>query len=130
MKLRVHTNWVVTGDMRVEGGERAMAELLETRHRPTAVLTSNDLMAIGALQAALHAGVRIPADISIVGFDDLPIASMVVPPLTTILLPRRQIAAEAFTSLLQATRDGTRVECNLVHPRLVIRKSTGPSHGR
>jgi LacI family transcriptional regulator len=130
MKLRVHTNWVVTGDMRVEGGERAMAELLETRHRPSAVLTSNDLMAIGALQAALHAGVRIPADISIVGFDDLPIASMVVPPLTTILLPRRQIAAEAFTSLLRATRDGTRVECNLVHPRLVIRKSTGPAHTR
>jgi DNA-binding LacI/PurR family transcriptional regulator len=126
LKLRVRKEWVVTGDLRIEGGERAMAELLKSVPRPTAVLTSNDLMAIGALQGALHAEVRIPADVSLVGFDDLPIASMVVPQLTTIQLPRRQIAAEAFTSLLQATRDGTRAECDLVHPRLVVRKSTGP----
>jgi LacI family transcriptional regulator len=127
-KLAVHKDWVVTGDMRVEGGERAMQQLLELRSRPTAVLTTNDLMAIGALQALVHAGVRVPADMSIIGFDDLPIASMVVPQLTTIQLPRREIAARAFTSLLQATRDGAKTECDIVHPRLVIRKSTGPAH--
>lgn len=129
-KLRVHKDWVITGDMRVEGGEQAMHRLLELPVRPTAVLTTNDLMAIGALQATFHAGVRVPTDISIVGFDDLPIASMVVPQLTTIQLPRREIAARAFASLLQATRDGAKTECDVVHPRLVIRKSTGQASRR
>jgi LacI family transcriptional regulator len=68
----------------------------------------------------------VPADVLIIGFDDLPIASMVVPQLTTIQLPRREIAARAFASLLQATRDSAKTECDVVHPRLVIRKSTAP----
>lgn len=125
-KLCVRSEWVVTGDLRVPGGNQAMQELLSRSPRPTAVLTSNDLMAVGALQAVTHSGLRVPQDISIVGFDDLPIASMVMPQLTTIRLPRREIAARAFTSLLQATRDGTRTECEIVHPSLVIRNSTGP----
>jgi DNA-binding LacI/PurR family transcriptional regulator len=129
-KMQVRQEWVVTGDLRVEGGERAMHELMAMRQRPSAVLTSNDLMAVGALQAASHAGLRVPADVSIVGFDDLPIASMVWPQLTTIQLPRREIAMRAFTSLLQATRDGTRTECEVVHPRLVVRNSTGRQSSR
>ena len=124
-KLRVRLQWVVTGDLRVQGGERAMQELMSMSPRPSAVLTSNDLMAVGALQAALHAGLRVPADVSIIGFDDLPIASMVMPQLTTIQLARREIAAQAFTSLLLATRDDIRTECEVVHPHLVVRKSTG-----
>jgi DNA-binding LacI/PurR family transcriptional regulator len=112
--------------MRVEGGERAMQKLMSLSPRPSAVITSNDLMAVGALQAALHAGLRIPADVSIIGFDDVPIASMVVPQLTAIHLPRREIAARAFSSLLQATRIGTVAKSEVVHPRLIVRKSTGP----
>ena len=99
-KLPVHKEWVATGDMRLEGGERAMQQLMSLSLRPSAVLTSNDLMAVGALQAAFHAGFGVPADVSIIGFDDLPIASMVVPQLTSIQLPRREIAAHAFSSLL------------------------------
>ncbi|HEV2464430.1 MAG TPA: substrate-binding domain-containing protein [Acidobacteriaceae bacterium] len=60
-----------------------------------------------------------------VGFDDLPISSMVMPPLTTIQLPRREIATHAFELLLQAIRGERRVPCAAVYPRLVIRKSTG-----
>lgn len=123
--LRVRPEWVVIGDMRVEGGERVMHELMSMPARPSAVLTSNDLMAIGALKAALDAGLKVPADVSIIGFDDLPISSMVMPQLTTIQLPRRDIAARAFNSLLQATRDGVMPDCDIVHPRLVVRKSTG-----
>ena len=126
LKLLVRKEWIVAGDMRVEGGERAMQELISLAARPTAVLTSNDLMAVGALQAASTAGLSIPDDISIVGFDDLPIASMVVPPLTSIQLPRREIADHAFSSLLQATRDGIRTECKVVHTKVVVRRSTGP----
>ena len=124
LKLPVRSEWVVRGDMRVEGGERAMTELMSLAERPTAVLTSNDLMAVGALQAASHAGLSVPDDVSIVGFDDLPIASMVMPPLTTIQLPRREIAAYAFASLLQATKDGVVGATEMVHPRLIVRKST------
>jgi DNA-binding LacI/PurR family transcriptional regulator len=127
LKLPVRREWIVIGDMRVEGGERGMRALLGLAKRPTAVLLSNDLMAIGALKAASEAGLRVPDDISIIGFDDLPIASMVVPPLTTIQLPRREIAAHAFESLSQALRDETMTESELVHPRLIVRKSTGPA---
>jgi LacI family transcriptional regulator len=126
LKLPVRKEWVIAGDMRMESGERGMRELMSLARRPTAVLTSNDLMAVGALQAASHAGLRIPEDVSIIGFDDLPIACMVVPQLTTIQLPRREIASHAFSSLLQATRDGIVAECELVHPKLIVRKSTGP----
>jgi LacI family transcriptional regulator len=113
--------------MRLEGGERAMQKLMSLSPRPSAVITSNDLMAVGALQAALHAGLGVPADVSIIGFDDVPIASMVVPQLTSIQLPRREIAARAFSSLLLATRDGTVAESEVVHPRLIVRNSTGPA---
>lgn len=125
LKLPVRKSWVVAGDMRVEGGEHAMRSLLSQAKRPTAVLTSNDLMALGAFQAASFAGLRVPQDISIIGFDDLPIASMVMPQLTTIRLPRREIAAHAFSSLVQATRDGVKTECDVVHTRLIARQSTG-----
>lgn len=125
LKLLVRKDWVVTGNMRVDGGEYAMRELLSRETCPTAVLSTNDLMALGALQAVSHAGLRVPQDISIIGFDDLPIASMVVPQLTTIELPRREIAARAFSSLVQATRDGIVTGCDVVRTRLVVRGSTG-----
>jgi len=128
LKLSVRKDWIVAGNMRVEGGEKGMEELLSRETYPTAVLATNDLMALGALQAASRAGLRVPQDISIVGFDDLPIASMVVPQLTTIQLPRREIAARAFLSLVQATRDdAAMVACEVVHTKLVVRGSTGPA---
>lgn len=128
LELKVHPEWIVAGDMSVQGGEDAMKALLALRRRPTAVLATNDLMAVGALQAALHAGVRIPKEISLIGFDDLPVASMMVPPLTSIRVARREIAASAFGSLLQAIRGQGRKPCPAVLPTLVVRQSTGPAH--
>lgn len=130
LALPVRQEWLVTGDMRVEGGKHAMQELLAQPIQPTAVLTSNDLMAVGALQAALEAGLNIPGDISIIGFDDVPISSMVVPHLTTIRLPRREIAAHAFSSLLHATRGEKARNCQTVHPHLVVRNSCGPARAQ
>jgi LacI family transcriptional regulator len=127
LKLPVRKDWVVAGNMRMEGGEYAMQELMSRGTCPTAVLATNDLMALGALQAASRRGLRVPQDISIIGFDDLPIASMVVPQLTTIQLPRREIAMRAFSSLVQAMHDeDVRTECEIVHTKLVVRGSTGP----
>lgn len=127
LKLPIRPGRVVLGDMRMEGGAKALKEMLSNGSGPTAVLTANDLMAVGALHEAISAGIRVPKDISIVGFDDLPVSSMILPQLTTIKLPRREVAARAFESLLQMVRGEKRVPCAAVYPRLVIRNSTGPA---
>ena len=84
------------GDHRIEGGAMAMRSLLKLPQRPTAVITSNDLTAIGALGAILHAGLRVPEDISLIGFDDISFAHLTQPPLTTVILSRTQLAVTAF----------------------------------
>jgi LacI family transcriptional regulator len=127
LKLRVRPEWIIIGDMRVEGGANAMRDLLACKRRPTAVLATNDLMAVGALHAAIDAGLTVPKDVSLVGFDDLPVASMVMPPLTTIRLAPREIAAHAFEALLQGIKGGKQTSCATVYPKLVLRKSTGPA---
>jgi DNA-binding LacI/PurR family transcriptional regulator len=128
--VHVRNEWIAIGDMRVEGGRKAMDALLARCPRPTAVVASNDLMAVGALQAA-HAGrIHVPRDLSIIGFDDIPISGMVHPPLSTIQHPRREVAARAFGCLLQ-TLKGQKVETETpLQPHLVIRSSTAPPAGR
>ena len=120
----------ILGDMRVEGGRTAMESLLQRKPRPTAVVAANDLMAIGAMQAAMAAGLHVPEEISIIGFDDLPLATIMHPQLTTIHLSRHEIAGEAFEQLLQMHRKepghAQRPE-RKVHPRLIVRESTGPA---
>ena len=108
----------------------AMEKLLSCDSGPTAVLVSNDLMAVGALQAAHAANVRVPRELSIVGFDDLPIASMVHPPLSTICLSRSDLAARAFGYLHQALQGGKVVADASVQPHLVVRGSTAPPSAR
>jgi DNA-binding LacI/PurR family transcriptional regulator len=128
--LHVRPEWIAIGTMRVEGGRMAMETLLSTSPRPTAVITSNDLMAVGALQAAHAAHIRVPRDLSIIGFDDIPIACMVHPPLSTIRLPRSEVAARAFASLQRTLQGGENVPFEPVQPHLVIRNSTAPPAGR
>ena len=128
--LRLHKEWIAVGDLRVQGGYAAMGTLLAANPRPTAVVTTNDLMAVGALQAAQAAGVRVPEELSIVGFDDLPIAAMMHPPLTTIHLSRKDIAAQAFAALVHLSRksEGEPFTPAKVRPQLVVRGSTGALH--
>jgi DNA-binding LacI/PurR family transcriptional regulator len=128
--LHVRTEWIATGDMRVEGGRTAMEKLLACNPRPTAVLASNDLMAVGALQAAQAAHLSVPKNLSIIGFDDIPIAAMVHPPLSTIRHPRREVAARAFACLQMALK-GAKADQNLpLQPHLVLRNSTAPPLGQ
>jgi len=97
----------------------------------TAVFAANDDMAIGALRAFREAGRRVPGDISIVGFDDIPVAAFVDPPLTTVYVPLEEIAAAALAVLLRAIDDPELTD--LVGPdltsRLIVRRSTGPAPG-
>jgi DNA-binding LacI/PurR family transcriptional regulator len=92
---------------------------------PTAVLASNDLTAIGIMGAIYAAGLRVPNDISVVGFDDIALSSFMSPPLTTIRLSRAEIAAFAFNALYTASQRGeSKGLTHTIRAELVIRQST------
>jgi DNA-binding LacI/PurR family transcriptional regulator len=127
---------VAEGDHTIDGGLEAMTRLLESKNPPTAVLTSNDLTAIGAMRAVRRKGWIVPRDISVVGFDDIHFAEFVEPPLTTIALSRRELAEKAIHALLQHL-DPLRAKNTphgaeyTVRSALVVRQSTAePSKQR
>ena len=127
--LKAHKEWVISGDLNVDGGREAATALLTLQHRPTAIVTTNDLMAVGVLQAAHQLEIAVPQELSVVGFDDLPVAAMVNPPLTTISVSRHDIAANAFAFLLNATPRATGkvlAGSQVISPRLLVRGSTAP----
>ncbi|MBN1171613.1 MAG: substrate-binding domain-containing protein, partial [Micromonosporaceae bacterium] len=109
----------------VDGGRAQARALLALPDRPTAILTANDLQALGVYEEARLAGLRIPEDISVVGFDDLPFAEWIGPPLTTVRQPLRQMGAVAAEMLL-AQSAGQRPEQDRVElpTTLVVRGST------
>ena len=119
--------WERTGDFTESGGYRAAAEILALDPRPTAIFAANDSMAIGALSALREAGVRVPEDVAVVGFDDIPIARYMSPPLTTVHVAINELGERATRMLLQAV-DGKNqhVKCQETLPTtLVIRRSCG-----
>ena len=127
--LRPAKDLVEEGNHRMDGGHNAMKRLLRKAAgaRPTAVLTSNDMSAIGAMGAILEHGLKVPDDISVIGFDDIAMSEYTQPPLTTVRLPRGQIAKLAFRAL-HGTRNAATVKGAeyRIEPELVPRKSTGP----
>lgn len=118
-----------SGDFTVDGGAAAMAALLSLQHPPTAVFVESDEMAIGALQAVRRMGLRVPADLSIVGFDDHEMAAVL--DLTTVAQPVRQQGAMAAQLLIDALAgDVPRRPASLVVPTsLIVRGTTGPAAG-
>lgn len=117
---------VEQGNHQVMGGHEAMARLLDAKQRPTAVLCSNDMTAIGALGAIHERGLSVPGGISIAGFDDIAISAFTHPALTTVRLSREEIARLAFRALY-ASRDGAPGAEFTVKPTLIVRRSTGPA---
>ena len=109
------------------GGRLAFDGLLEQKNRPTAVLCTNDITAIGAIQRAFELGVSIPGEVSIVGYDDIPMASMATVPLTTVAVPLDQLAELAFERLSARAEGYAGGPIHLtIEPRLVERASTAP----
>jgi len=104
----------VFGDFTMASGEAAMRVLLARTPRPTAVFCANDEMAIGAMKAAREAGLRVPADLSFVGFDDISFAAFTDPPLTTIRQPRRELGRAAVAALLDGGRALHRMDFEFV----------------
>jgi DNA-binding LacI/PurR family transcriptional regulator len=113
------------GNHQVDGGHDAMARLLSGKRHPTAVLSSNDMTAIGALGAIHECGLRVPEDISIVGFDDIALSAFTQPALTTVRLSREEIARLAFRALYRQRQDRREGGEFIVRPTLVVRSSTG-----
>lgn len=126
--LSSREGWIVEGNYKIDGGSAAMDRILAQDEIPTAVVTANDLTAIGALRTVHQRGLRIPDDISITGIDDIAMADIVYPPLTTLRISRKEYARVLFEALATGNDDLTRVGRQYMLPTsLVVRSSTGPA---
>ena len=125
-KVNYNENLVASGDFSMASGYHAMREILSRRQRPTALFAGNDTIAVGAISALREAGLSVPDDVAVVGFDDLPIAAYTFPKLTTVTTQagvQGEKAALAAIALLQGERVGKR-DCNL-SLELIVRESCG-----
>ena len=125
---------ILPGTGRAGGGERALPALVAPADRPTAVFCYNDMTAIGLLRAARREGVSIPRDLAVVGFDDIPLASYVVPSLSTITQPKRELGQRATEMVLDLLLGGGQAKGTLsnvtMQGMLTIRESSGTSRAR
>jgi LacI family transcriptional regulator len=130
--LPLHEKWIVECDHTLKGGVVGFEQIMKLKSRPTALICSNDMTAIGVLRAAYMAKLRVPEDLSVIGLDDIDFAEFTLPPLTTIRLSRQELSKAAFDALrLQAEHAaangaGTPIQRDfLVSTSLVVRGSTG-----
>jgi LacI family transcriptional regulator len=127
--LPIHKNQIVECDHTLKGGVAGFAQLQALQARPTAILCSNDMTAIGVLRAAYMDGLRVPQDVSVIGLDDIDFAEFTLPPLSTIRLSRIDLARAAFEALRQQAEDPANPKMQrefLVSTNLVVRGSTAP----
>lgn len=128
--IGVDTALVRTADFTSEGGHAATQSLLQLAKRPTAVVAGNDLMAVGAICAAAQHGLRIPEDLSVIGFDDIALANHTNPPLTTIAQPKHETGHLAADLLLTRISDPEReLQKRVLQPFLRLRASCS-RHGK
>jgi LacI family transcriptional regulator len=126
-RLDVVADWEVSGAYTFASGYEAGKALLALPDRPTAIFASNDDMAAGVINAAYEAGVKVPEQLSVAGFDDSNIAAVVWPRLTTIHQPIRDMAREATGALLALIEHEETVPHQMMPFRLIVRGSTGPA---
>ena len=125
--LSVNPRYLIEGNHTMEGGMAALQKIVELRNRPTAVMCSNDMTAIGVMRQSYEEGIRIPRDLSLIGFDDIRLAQFTIPPLTTVKMSQTEIAQLAFNALLAEVQrktpspNGTEY---VLQTSLVLRDST------
>jgi LacI family transcriptional regulator, galactose operon repressor len=123
--IEVDSAYITVGTFTEDGGYRAARLLLEVEPRPTAIFAANDLTAVGAINAIVERGLRVPDDVSVVGFDDVRLAAYTAPPLTTVKQPADRIARLATELLIGLIRGGEADQLrHLLPPSLVVRGST------
>jgi len=127
--LHLRPELIAEGAYTFESGVSCGTLLLSRGERPTAIFCANDEMAAGLLQSARRAGIQVPGDLSVVGFDDFQIATQVWPTLTTVHSPIRGIGLLAAQRLLAGAHEGEAPVADIesLLPKLVIRESTGPA---
>jgi LacI family transcriptional regulator len=125
--LSLQKKWVIECDHTLKGGVAGFSQLQKLASLPTAIVCSNDMIAIGVLRAAYMEGLRVPQDLSVVGLDDIAFAEFTLPPLTTIRLSRVELARAAFEALRLRAENPANLKTPrefLVSTSLVIRGST------
>jgi len=125
--IPVDEQLIVEGDGTMSGGQWAAQQLLALPRFPTAIFCFNDLMAIGALCVLNQADIRVPADCSVIGFDDLELATYCCPPLTTVRQPRDQLGQRAMHMLQELIQGRSEVQAEILPAELVVRETTGPA---
>ena len=126
--LPIDTDLIVECGPTIEDGYQASLKLLGLASRPTVIISVNDLLAIGALRAAVDSGLQVPKDISFVSYDDISMANYLVPRLTTVTKDALTLGRKAFEILLARIQDPN-LPRQLIHgpARFIIRESTGPA---
>ena len=119
----VENNLIREGDFTPRSGFLSAGELIQ-RERPTAIFTASDQMAFGAVRAAKESGLRVPDDLSVVGFDNIPFSSYFNPPLTTVEIPKYPIGAAAMEMLVNLISHKSAEKSRWFHTQLLIRDST------
>lgn len=122
--LELEESLTVEAGYTFESGVRAANKLLSLAKRPTAIFAGNDEMAIGIYTSARKLGLSIPDDLSIIGFDDTPMASRIAPALTTVRLPIRDMGAEAAVALMRLIKGVEDIETKSFLPEIIVREST------
>ena len=119
---------IVEGDFTQAAGHRAATQLMALVQRPDAVFAANDMMALGAMLAFQEAGVRCPEDVAVIGFDDVPLAALVRPTLTTLRVNIAEMGRRGVERLIGLVQAGANADpdtaCEIVRPALVVRQST------
>ncbi len=125
--ITMNPTYTTFGDFTFESGVKAVRQLMSLPDAPTAIFCHNDIMAIGAIQEAKRLGLRIPRDLSVVGFDDIQFSQYCDPPLTTISQPRYEIGRQAMLMMLELLRGhDVQAGSRLLETQLVIRESAAP----
>ncbi|HDZ9463079.1 TPA: substrate-binding domain-containing protein [Vibrio cholerae] len=122
--IAINPDWIVESDFECEGGYQAFEKLYERGKLPSALFVSNDMMAMGVIQAASQRGLRVPDDLSLIGYDDVHIAKFMTPALTTIHQPKYRLGKAAVDTLLYRLENpDTTAQVVQLEPTLVVRNS-------
>ncbi|EGR1123436.1 LacI family DNA-binding transcriptional regulator [Vibrio cholerae] len=122
--IAINPDWIVESDFECEGGYQAFKKLYQRGKLPSALFVSNDMMAMGVIQAASQRGFRVPDDLSLIGYDDVHIAKFMTPALTTIHQPKYRLGKAAIDTLLYRLENpDTTAQVVQLEPTLVVRNS-------
>jgi LacI family transcriptional regulator len=126
--LRASSELIFARDDTVEGGMSTFTYLAQLRNRPTAIICSNDMTAVGVMRRSYELGFAVPQDLSVVGFDDIPLARFINPPLTTVRVPQAELGRLAFHALIsevdRAEHETSKPKEYVLSTDLVLRRST------